>query len=105
MPNRAEGSDVEGFGIVFLEAAAAGRPTIGGSSGGVSEAVEDGVTGLLVSGTDAEELARAIHRLATSPELRHKMGTAGRERVLKGFTWERAALQVARLHQRLTAGQ
>ncbi len=58
MPNRVDGVDVEGFGIVFLEAAAAGRPTIGGSSGGVSEAVEDGVTGLLVSGTDAEELAQ-----------------------------------------------
>ena len=55
MPNRADGVDFEGFGIVFLEAAASGRPAIGGRSGGVPEAVDDGVTGA-VGGEDDEEL-------------------------------------------------
>src|SRR5690606_1188807 len=91
LPNRMDGVDFEGFGIVFLEAAAAGRPVIAGRSGGVPEAVEDGVTGLLVSGNDELELAAAMERLATTPTLRHQLGEAGRRRVLDRFTWERAA--------------
>ena len=101
MPNRVDGVDIEGFGIVFLEAAAVGRPTIGGRSGGVPEAIEEGRTGLLVSGTDVEELAAAIRRLASSKELRQRMGEAGRARVVGQFNWERAANDVMRLHQAL----
>jgi phosphatidylinositol alpha-1,6-mannosyltransferase len=56
MPNRSDGVDFEGFGIVFLEAAAAGLPVIGGRSGGVPEAVEDNVTGRLIDGTDVADL-------------------------------------------------
>ena len=103
LPNRLDGADVEGFGIVFLEAASSEKPVIGGSSGGVPEAVADGQTGLLVSGTDRSELADAIRRLATSPELRCRMGTAGRQRVLKNFTWDRAAEMVSDLHAEITA--
>jgi phosphatidylinositol alpha-1,6-mannosyltransferase len=102
-PNRIDGCDAEGFGIVFLEAAAAGLPTIGGASGGVPEAVDKDVTGLLVSGTDADELAAAIARLSSSGELRRQMGEAGRRRVLQQFTWERAAEQVGAIHHRLEA--
>jgi phosphatidylinositol alpha-1,6-mannosyltransferase len=94
MPARQDGSDVEGFGIVYLEAASVGRPTIGGRSGGVGEAIEDGTTGLLVNGDDVEELAGAIRRLAASRELRRQMGEAGRRRVLSDFQWPRAARQV-----------
>src|SRR5206468_3076535 len=64
MPNRSEGADFEGFGIVFLEAAASGKPAIGGRSGGVTEAIDEGRTGLLVDGTDLGELASAIRELA-----------------------------------------
>ncbi len=103
MPNRQDGVDFEGFGIVFLEAAAAGRATIGGRSGGVPEAIEDGVTGLLVEGTDATELAAALRRLANA-DVRNAMGRAGRERVLRAFTWEHGARRVAEVHERLTAG-
>lgn len=102
-PNRIDGRDLEGFGIVFLEAAATGKPTIGGSTGGVPEAVEDGVTGLLVSGTDVEELAESILRLASKPELRQRFGHAGRDRVLRDFTWDRAADAVAMAHVRAAA--
>jgi len=98
LPNRIDGGDVEGFGIVFLEAAATGRPTIGGRSGGVPEAVLDGETGRLVSGTDADELADVIRDLASSPKKRHTMGAAGRDRVCRSFTWERAAARVSEVH-------
>jgi phosphatidyl-myo-inositol dimannoside synthase len=102
MPNRIEGGDFEGFGIVFLEASACGLPTIGGRSGGVPEAVEEGHTGLLVGGENAQELADAIGRLARSSELRQQMGRAGRTRVIEHFTWERAAAKISALHHTLT---
>jgi phosphatidyl-myo-inositol dimannoside synthase len=100
MPNRRDGVDFEGFGIVFLEAAASGRPAIGGRSGGVPEAVDDGVSGLLVGGEDEEELAAAMRRL-TYRELRSEMGAAGRARVVREFTWERGARLVSELQERL----
>jgi phosphatidylinositol alpha-1,6-mannosyltransferase len=102
MPTRQDASDVEGFGIVFLEAAATGKPSIGGRNGGVPEAVSDGETGLLVEGTNSGELANAIRTLARSPTLRATMGAAGRRRVVQSFTWERAAQEVEALHRELT---
>ena len=91
---------MEGFGIVFLEAAASGKPTIGGRSGGVPEAVADGVTGLLVGGTDVEELATTIGRLMDSESLRRSLGEAGRARAVREFGWESAAERVATIHTR-----
>lgn len=105
LPNRVDAGDVEGFGIVFLEAAASRRPVIGGNSGGVPEAIAQDETGLLVSGTDVEELAAAISLLADSPERRHAMGAAGRRRVCAEFTWDRAAAQVSEIHARVAAGR
>jgi len=99
LPNRIEQGDVEGFGIVFLEAAASGKPAVGGRTGGVPEAVADGVTGLLVSGTDVAELSAAIARLLDSEPLRRSLGEAGRARVVREFTWESAADKVASLHR------
>jgi phosphatidylinositol alpha-1,6-mannosyltransferase len=104
MPNRQEGVDFEGFGIVFLEAAASGRPAIGGRSGGVAEAIEEGVTGLLVDGQDAQELATAMRRLASDAALRARHGDAGRARVLSEFSWERGAAKLARAHRDFSAG-
>ncbi len=99
LPNRIDtDGDIEGFGIVFLEAASTERPAIGGRSGGVPEAIADGETGVLVSGTDEEELTSAIQRLAASESLRRAMGTAGRQRVRREFTWERAAETVRAIH-------
>ncbi len=104
LPNRVEHNDVEGFGIVYLEAAASGKPAIGGRSGGVPEAVAEGVTGLLVGGTDVEELAAAIARLMDSAPLRRSLGDAGRARAVRGFSWDAAAERVLACHQRLAAG-
>ncbi len=104
MPNREEQGDIEGFGIVFLEAAASGRPVIGGLTGGVREAVEQNVTGVLVGGADVLELAEAIRRFARSASLRDQMGRAGRDRAVERFTWQRAAAEVAVIHAGVSAG-
>lgn len=104
-PNRVEGRDIEGFGIVFLEAQASGKPVIGGKSGGVPEAVADGETGILVEGDDPVELAAAILRLAKSEELRKRLGAAGRARVLAGFTREQAAARLESVHDGLASGR
>ncbi|MDR5708507.1 MAG: glycosyltransferase family 4 protein [Armatimonadota bacterium] len=82
MPSRAlEVRDgIEGFGTVFLEAGACGKPVVGGRSGGATEAVEDGVTGLLVDPHDPGALAEALRRLLRDPELRRRMGETGRAR-------------------------
>jgi len=79
--------DVEGFGIVFLEASACGRAVIGGMSGGIADAVVHGKTGLLVDPGDVTALQEAILRLWRDPELRGKLGAAGRQRVLSELTW------------------
>jgi phosphatidylinositol alpha-1,6-mannosyltransferase len=102
-PNRQDGGDFEGFGMVFLEAAAAALPVIGGASGGVPEAVAEGVTGILVRGTDAVELRDALDRLIRSPDLRARMGAAGHKRVLAEFTWGRTARLVSTIHREVTS--
>jgi len=101
LPNRVDQGDVEGFGIVYLEAAASGKPAIGGRSGGVPEAIAEGVTGLLVSGTDVDELAATIARLMESESSRRALGDAGRARAVREFSWEAAAARVASIHRRL----
>jgi phosphatidyl-myo-inositol dimannoside synthase len=84
--NRWAGLEQEGFGIVFLEAAAAGVPQIAGDSGGASEAVADGVTGLVV-GTpgDPGAVAEALRSLLADPTRRRRMGRAARARVQEFF--------------------
>jgi phosphatidyl-myo-inositol dimannoside synthase len=87
MPVRESKTDVEGFGIVYLEAALAGKPAIAGKSGGASEAVIDGETGLLVSPEDRQEIADAVAKLFRDEELRKKMGERGKWRAEKYFNW------------------
>jgi phosphatidylinositol alpha-1,6-mannosyltransferase len=91
MPSRSEPPDVEGFGIVFLEAAAAERPVVAARSGGVPDAVVDGETGLLVEPDDPAGLARGLVALLSDPVRRAELGRRGRERVLLAFTWEQVA--------------
>ncbi len=103
MPNRMEGGDVEGFGIVFLEAAACGKPAIGGRSGGSEDAIVDGKTGYLVEPASVGDLIAAVARLLADPQLAQAMGKAGRARVEREFTWERSARRLLALHRRLIA--
>jgi glycosyltransferase involved in cell wall biosynthesis len=87
LPNRAEAHDVEGFGIVFLEAGLYGKAVIGGNNGGVPEAVVDGVTGLLVDTRDAANVTVALRTLLLDPGRAATMGQRGSERARRDFDW------------------
>ncbi|HUQ39307.1 MAG TPA: glycosyltransferase family 4 protein [Acidimicrobiales bacterium] len=87
--NRWGGLEQEGFGVVFLEAAASGVPQVAGASGGAHEAVEDGVTGLVVDRPrDPAAVARAIAKLLDDADLRRRMGAAARGRAVAEFSWD-----------------
>jgi phosphatidylinositol alpha-1,6-mannosyltransferase len=88
MPNRQIGPDIEGFGMVFLEAGAAGKPVIGGCSGGTGDAIQEGVTGVRVDGESVEAIAAAVIDLLANPEKACAMGERGRRRVETAFNWE-----------------
>ncbi len=99
MPTRRVADDTEGFGLVFLEAARAGKPAIGGRYDGVPEAIVDGVTGLLVD-TDRGEgpLVAAMRLFLADPQLAAAYGARARQRVHTEFTWDsRARAFAARL--------
>lgn len=89
--------EAEGFGISLLEAASTGLPVVAGASGGVADAVADGETGLLVLPNDVEAAADAVRHLLLDPALAHRLGVAGRQRVLERFTWDRVAAEFRRL--------
>ena len=102
LANRHEqGGDVEGFGMVFLEANAARKPVIGGRSGGAIEAVADGVSGLLVDANDPEDVAAALRKLLKNRELRQRMGAAGRNRVESEFDWKERARKLHEVNCRV----
>ncbi|MFO8076735.1 MAG: glycosyltransferase family 4 protein [Actinomycetota bacterium] len=92
-PNRSRwaGLEQEGFGVVFLEGQACGRPVIAGDSGGSPEALAEGVSGLLVDGTDPAAIAEAIVAILTDTERAEAMGRAGRALVEARFTWSAIA--------------
>jgi phosphatidylinositol alpha-1,6-mannosyltransferase len=92
---RLGGLEVEGWGNVFIEAAACGRPVLVGDSGGARESLVDGVTGLLVDGSDVAAVADGVAAILADPKLAQAMGRAGRERVERSYTWSRAAGQLA----------
>jgi phosphatidylinositol alpha-1,6-mannosyltransferase len=87
--NRWAGLEQEGFGIVFVEAAAAGVPEVAGASGGTDEAVADGVTGLVVARpADVDAVATAVGRLVDDADLRRRMGQAARARAVAEFAYD-----------------
>jgi phosphatidyl-myo-inositol dimannoside synthase len=92
---RRGGLEVEGWGNVFIEAAACARPVIAGDSGGAREALVDGVTGLLVDGANVDAVADAVASLLEDPDRARTMGAAGRVRVERHYTWPRATEQLA----------
>ncbi len=94
MPSKTEHPDVEGFGLVFLEANACGKPVIGSMSGGIPDAINHEQTGLLVEEQNHDELAKAVNRLFGDPEFAKELGQKGRERVIKEANWDQAASHI-----------
>lgn len=86
--SRYGGLEVEGLGIVYLEASACGVPVIAGKSGGAPDAVLDGKTGLLVDGRDHREVGAAVIKLLSDQPLRQKMGVDGRVWMEQLWSWE-----------------
>ena len=86
--SRYGGLEVEGLGIVYLEASACGVPVIAGKSGGAPDAVLDGKTGLLVNGRDHREVGAAVIKLLSDQPLRQKMGADGRVWMEQLWSWE-----------------
>jgi Glycosyltransferase len=90
MPSRSRfgGLEVEGLGIVYLEASACGLPVIAGESGGAPDAVIEGVTGFVVDGTSTEQIANRAIQLLRDEKLRRGMGSAGRAWIEKEWRWQ-----------------
>jgi phosphatidylinositol alpha-1,6-mannosyltransferase len=97
MPNRDIDGDSEGFGLVFLEAAASGKPAIAGKAGGTGSAVVEGVTGLRVDGENVAEIAAAVGHLLNETSESARMGEAARQRVLANFIHKRRVDQLRNL--------
>lgn len=95
--DRWRGLEAEGFGIVFVEAAACGVPAVAGRSGGAHEAVVDGVTGLVVDPHDVAEVRRALDRVLRDDALRARLGAAARERAATELSYDALAARLAPL--------
>src|SRR3989339_113412 len=95
MPSRQlDDGDVEGFGIVYLEANHYGLPVIAGRSGGAGEAVEHGINGLLVDPLSVNDIAQAVMSLLTNPTRSREFGECGRRRLAERFTWPEQAREL-----------
>lgn len=102
---RVLGLDVEGLGIVYLEAQATGTPVVGGLSGGAPEALVDGVTGRAVDGRDIAATAAAITELLRDPDRRGAMGAAGREFVTRTYSYDAVAQRFAAMLAEAVSGR
>jgi phosphatidylinositol alpha-1,6-mannosyltransferase len=96
MPAIRDGTDVEGFGMVFLEAGACGKPVLAGREGGQAEAVIDGSTGLVVDGTRQEIVTDSLARLLENPGLRRQLGQAGAAHAAR-FDWAQVVQRIVDL--------
>jgi phosphatidylinositol alpha-1,6-mannosyltransferase len=94
---RLGGLDVEGLGMVFLEAAACGLPVIAGASGGSPDAVLTGRTGVVIDGGSVSEVAHAVAGLLADPGRSRELGRCGREWVAADWTWERTVADLTRM--------
>ncbi len=95
MPNREIQGDTEGFGMVFLEAAACGKASVAGMAGGTASAVDDGLTGLRVDGESLEAVVRALEMLLRDDQMASQLGSQALERVRAQFSWAAVAERTA----------
>jgi phosphatidylinositol alpha-1,6-mannosyltransferase len=89
--------EVEGFGIVYLEAGASGKPSVAGSAGGCADAVANGETGFVVDPESVEEVSAALLKVLTDPVLAARMGAAGKKRVRELFAKDRVLPRIERI--------
>jgi len=94
---RRAGMDVEGLGIVYLEASAVGLPVLAGDSGGAPDAVRQGETGYVVNGRDERAVAARLVTMLCDPDLRARFGRAGREWVEREWTWDIIATRLEQM--------
>jgi phosphatidylinositol alpha-1,6-mannosyltransferase len=99
MPNRDIDGDNEGFGMVFIEAAACGKPSIAGKAGGTGAAVVDGETGYRVDGSQVITVAAALHQVFIDPGMVVSSGAAALNRARNEFGWDRVADKTRRLNE------
>ena len=97
MPNREINGDTEGFGMVFIEAAACGKPSIAGQAGGTGAAVVDGVTGFRVDGTDTVAVTSALQRILENTKSAQQIGSHALARVIEQFNWSIVAEKTQQL--------
>jgi phosphatidylinositol alpha-1,6-mannosyltransferase len=92
MPSRTldDRGDIEGFGIVFLEAGACAKPVIGGLGAGMGEAIESGVNGLLVNSFDTKAIFSGIIKILSNRNFACFLGENGRKKVIEELNWNRA---------------
>jgi phosphatidylinositol alpha-1,6-mannosyltransferase len=95
-----DGLDVEGLGIVYLEASASGKPVVAGDSGGAPDAVVDGQTGYVVGGRDVDTLTKRLVELLTDRDGAARMGAAGRAWTEAEWRWDQQAARMTRLLER-----
>lgn len=89
-----ESGEIEGFGIVYLEANACGKPVIGGRTGGTIDAIIDGETGILLNPKSEEEISQAIIKLLSDVVYAKRLGENGRKRVENELTWDKIAERI-----------
>ena len=86
--SRFTGLEVEGLGIVYLEASACGVPVVAGDSGGAPDAVKEGITGFVVNGKNVKEVAAATTEILSQPPLAQSMASAGRRWIVEEWRWQ-----------------
>jgi phosphatidylinositol alpha-1,6-mannosyltransferase len=103
MPNREINGDTEGFGMVFIEAAACGKPSVAGLAGGTGAAVLDGVTGLRIAGDSLPKVTTALGDILGTPQLSQRLGQLGYTRATNEFGWSQVAIKTAKLSEQQNA--
>ncbi len=99
LPNRQVGRDIEGFGMVLLEAQACGKPVVAGASGGTAETMQIPETGLVVPCDGPDALAEVVIELLADPDRRARMGAAARAWAVERFDWETLSRQAEAIFQ------
>jgi phosphatidylinositol alpha-1,6-mannosyltransferase len=104
MPDHEVQGDFEGFGMVFLEAQASGKPVIAGDSGGAGEAINSPHSGLIVRSDRSDELSQTLIHLFLDRERRERMGRAGRDWVVRNFDWRLLVKEACRIFANASRG-